>query len=161
MKVLFVCMGNICRSPLAEGVFQHHVDARGRSDISCGSAGTIGFHVGAQPDERSMAVALENGIDISHQRSQKITPNDLYEYDYIIAMDRDNLRNIEGLKRDASNGLKGNMAKVELLLSYAPHLKESEVPDPYYGGSEGFSYCYHLVNEGAKGLLGHILKEID
>jgi len=148
IKVLFVCMGNICRSPTAEGVFTHLVAERGFKDrIIVDSAGTHGWHEGNPPDSRSIAAAVDRGIDISHQRSRRLVPADFHEYDYIVAMDRANLDHMEGICPP------GAETKLSLLLEFAKQLEEEEVPDPYYGIGDGFSYVFDLVETAAGDLL--------
>ncbi len=137
-KVLMVCLGNICRSPLAEGLLQQKVDPE---KIQVASAGTAGYHVGNPPDERSIAVAAKYGLDISQQRSRKLIAKDLERFDYIYAMDRSNYRDILAL---AETNVQA--AKVRLLLETAA-TSESDVPDPYYGGEDGFEKVYSMVNE--------------
>ena len=132
ISVVFVCLGNICRSPLAEGAFRAHVDARGLADrFSIDSAGTSGYHVGEPPDPRSVQVANQHAVNIRAQRSRKFVRSDLDQFDYVIAMDRSNLNNIRSL------GSEGQNAQTSLLLSERPG-QVREVPDPYYGGPGGF-----------------------
>lgn len=149
-SVLFVCLGNICRSPLAEGVFRHHVE-KGYSGqrLEIDSAGTGSWHIGHAPDPRSIEVATKNGIDITHQRARKVRPADFDDYDYIIAMDKENQANLNRMHT-------GGKAEISLFLSHAPSLGFLEVPDPYYGGDDGFDHVFDLVDEAAKGLLVHI-----
>lgn len=154
--ILFVCMGNICRSPMAEGVFRHLVlDAGIREDaatgILCDSAGTIGYHVGDPPDARAVETAAQYGVDLSGQRARSVADRDFEIFDYILAMDEDNLA---GLARRCPAEYR---AKVGLFMDYAPALGLSEVPDPYYGGQDGFELCYKLVRAAAEGLLGKII----
>lgn len=151
-SVLFVCMGNICRSPLAEGIFRSLVEERNistgvRDGIFIDSAGTSGYHVGDPPDGRGIAAARAIGIDMSAQRSRQVAPHDFYDFDHILAMDRDNLRNLESWRPDDAR------AEIGLFLSYAPHLPLDEMPDPYYGAEDGFKRCIDLVQQGAQGLL--------
>lgn len=151
IKVLFVCMGNICRSPLAHGRFQHLVQVDGLAGrISVDSAGTHAYHVGEPPDLRSQQTALRRGIDISGQRARKVEPTDFEEFDYILAMDRDNLVILQSLAPP------GQSHKIHLFLDFAPELNESEVPDPYYGGQAGFERVYDLVDAASLGLLEEI-----
>lgn len=148
IKVLFVCMGNICRSPLAHGRFEHLVQEDGLAGrISVDSAGTHAYHEGEPPDLRSQQTALRRGIDISGQRARKVAPADFEEFDYILAMDRDNLVILQSLAPP------GQSHKVRLFLDFAPELNESEVPDPYYGGQAGFERVYDLVDAASLGLL--------
>ncbi len=137
-KVLMVCLGNICRSPLAEGVLKSKVDL---SSVFVDSAGTAGYHIGKAPDARSIAVAKKHGLDISEQGCRKFTAQDLDDFDVIFAMDKSNYKNIIRLSRS-----KGQRQKVHLLLSNKDAI-EKEVPDPYYGGEDGFEHVYQLINE--------------
>ncbi|WP_422861426.1 low molecular weight protein-tyrosine-phosphatase [Flagellimonas sp. W118] len=136
-KVLMVCLGNICRSPLAEGILKSKVDP---SQVFVDSAGTAGYHVGNPPDERSIAVANKYGIDISTQKCRKFSKTDFRDFDYIYAMDKSNFSNIIKL----ANG-KVDERKVKLLLDEVD-LGLSEVPDPYYGGEDGFEKVYQMVD---------------
>lgn len=153
--VLFVCMGNICRSPLAEGAFRQLAEAEGlfARGLFCDSAGTSAYHIGQAPDSRSIEVAARHGIDISEQRARSVTAGDFERFEYILAMDQHNL---DSLLDRAPPGL-GDKAR--LYLSYALHLGIDEVPDPYYGGSQGFELCLDLVRETSKGLLEQIIHE--
>ncbi len=155
IKILFVCMGNICRSPTAHAVMQHKVNERGLSNqVLIDSAGTHAYHVGEKSDARSRAKAAERGIDMEMIRARKIAITDHDEFDYILAMDNDNLDLINYYAPDDGG------AKVELFLSYANALgtaNESIVPDPYYGGSSGFEHVFDLVDKGCDALLDHVL----
>lgn len=154
LKVLFVCMGNICRSPTAHGVFEQAVKDAGLADrVQIESAGTHAYHVGEKPDPRSSQVASLRGVDLGYIRAQKVSSADFEEYDYILAMDRDNYRNLED--RCPAEYLQ----KVQLFLEYAPHLNEIEVPDPYYGGPHGFERVLDMVEAASEGLLNHIQKQ--
>ena len=153
IRVVFVCLGNICRSPLAEGAFTAHVNARGLSDrFAVDSAGTSGYHVGEHPDPRSIEVAARHHVDISQQRSRQFVARDLHEFDYVIAMDRSNRRNMLSL------GQSGGQAPVTLLMDEVPGATK-EVPDPYYGGLQGFDTVWSMVNEATDALLNRILME--
>ncbi len=147
IKVLFICMGNICRSPTAHGVFQHRVNEAGLSDkILVDSAGTHSYHIGHSPDSRSQATALERGFDLSEQRAQKLTPSLGEEFDYLIVMDDTNLY-------DASEIVASkDKYKLQYFLSYGEHAEEF-VPDPYYGGDKGFEHVLDLVESASTGLL--------
>jgi protein-tyrosine phosphatase len=141
-------MGNICRSPTAHGVFLSKVVDAGLSQhIQVDSAGTHAYHVGEPPDKRAQHSAYSRGYDLSALRARKICSDDCARYDYILVMDRDNLTNV------LSMCLKNHRHKVKLFLDFADHLPEKEVPDPYYGGSDGFSYVLDLVEAAADGLL--------
>ncbi len=146
-KILMVCLGNICRSPLAEGLLQSKIDP---TRFFVDSAGTGGYHVGEKPDERSIMVAAKYGLDISQQRCRKLTFNDLKEFDYIYAMDRDNYRNILSLAETASE-----VAKVHLLLD-SIDAGSLEVPDPYYGGKDGFEHVYKLIDAACQKIAAQL-----
>jgi protein-tyrosine phosphatase len=153
VRVLFVCMGNICRSPTAEGVFRKlHEELAPELDIHMDSAGTHAYHIGDPPDPRSQAAALERGVDISSLRGRQATSQDFHDFDYVIAMDSDNLRRLQALRP------KGSRAKLHLLLEYAPQAGLLDVPDPYYGGPGGFERVLDLVEAGSRGLLDEIKK---
>jgi protein-tyrosine phosphatase len=151
VKVLFVCLGNICRSPTAEGVFRALVKEQGcDQQFEIDSAGTSGWHQGEAPDPRSQEEARRHGVDLSGQRSRAVVARDFEHYDYICAMDSANLRE---LKRECP---KGQEEKLYRLTDFAPELKVRDVPDPYYGGDRGFENVYNIVMAGCQGLLAHI-----
>lgn len=152
--VLFVCMGNICRSPMAEGVFRQRVKEAGLEErIRVDSAGTHAYHVGEAPDHRAQAAARERGIDISAQRARQVTAEDLQEFQYVLAMDRDNHA---GLARLAGNY---NGSGLHMFLDFSRASHEREVPDPYYGGPGGFERVLDLVEDAADGLLEQVRRE--
>ena len=152
VKVLFVCMGNICRSPTAEGVFRRRLVEHGLQDhVDTDSAGTHGWHAGNPPDSRSVAAARRRGIDIGWIRSREVVLRDFTEFDHVLAMDRDNLEHMETMAPA------GRTARVSLFLDYAPHLDLKDVPDPYYGGAGGFDHVLDLVEAASEGLIAHIL----
>ncbi len=147
-SVLFVCLGNICRSPLAEGVFRHLVeeaDLSARFEID--SAGTGAWHVGERPDARAAMVASQHGVELG-SRARQVTEEDLHRFDYVIAMDRDNLHSLERMARAA-----GSDAEIRLLRAYDPEADGDEVPDPYYGGTSGFENVYEMLNRSCQALL--------
>ena len=153
VKVLFVCMGNICRSPTAEAVFRHYVMQRELQDhIYIDSAGTHGYHVGCEPDQRTLAAAKLRGFDLSSLRARRISSGDFDAYDYILTMDR---TNYEEVRRKSPPQ---HRHKIQLFLSYAEGVKEEEVPDPYYGGNKGFEHVLDLVEAGARGLLDKLVQ---
>ncbi len=155
IKVLFVCLGNICRSPLAEGVFRELVAGQGlAARIATDSCGTQGYHVGEAPDRRARAAALERGVDIGDLRARTVKVEDFAEFDYVLAMDRANQRAVEALRPP------GAAARIALFLDYAPELGVREVPDPYYGGDEGFERVLDMVEAGARGLLAELRRQI-
>ena len=152
-KVLFVCLGNICRSPMAEGTFRSAVEKAGLSaQFEIDSAGTSGWHIGEPPDGRATQTATIRGIDLSAQRSRKVRQSDFEDYDYIIAMDRDNYASLMGTSS------KGSQDKIRMFLEFAPKVSETEVPDPYFGGQHGFDHVLDLVEEASDGLLEHIMQ---
>lgn len=155
VSVLFVCMGNICRSPTAQGVFQQLVN---ESDLPMNfivdSAGTHAYHRGEAPDRRSQVALERYKIDISRQRARPIVNDDFDKFDYILAMDKSNLLALKKQQRTA-NG----KAKVALLMDYGPPGSPVEVPDPYYGGHEGFSEVIQLAQSACLGLLDHIAQK--
>jgi len=151
VKVLFVCMGNICRSPSGQGMFEYLVEQAGLSaHIQVDSAGTHSYHVGSAPDERAQAAAARRGIDLSDQRARRVSEADFIEFDYILAMDRSNYADLEEL------ALPDYRERLHLLMDFAPQLSEDEVPDPYYGGSRGFERVLDLIEAAAHGLLADI-----
>ncbi len=152
-SVLFVCMGNICRSPTAEGVFRHVVKQHNLQDqISIDSAGTHAYHIGESPDSRSQSTALSRGINLSAQRARKAVAEDFERFDYVIAMDRSNYEDLKQLGQGA------NLSKLHLFMSFAKAWDNDEVPDPYYGGANGFEEVFDMVQSASEGLLEHILK---
>ena len=151
IRVLFVCLGNICRSPMAEGVFGKLVEQAGlQNKITTDSAGTSGWHNGSPPDGRGQATMLATGIDISGQQSRQTQASDFTDFDYIMAMDRQNLNDL----RDACPTELQD--KIVLMLDFAPDQPVRQVPDPYYGTDDGFQKVLTLLNQSAKGLLDHI-----
>ena len=153
VRVLFVCLGNICRSPASEGVFRTVVTNAGLdSVISIDSAGTGDWHVGDPPDPRGQAAALKRGYDLSDQRARKVTIRDFKQFDYIIGMDSSNCADLAAIAPEAARD------KIKLFLNYAPHLGRRDVPDPYYGGLEGFENVLDMLEEASKGLLREIQK---
>ena len=144
-------MGNICRSPTAHGVFEQLVNSKQLDQqILTDSAGTHSYHIGEAPDPRSQATAKNNGVDLSKQRARKVEVEDFDKFDYIIAMDSSNYKN---LKKLAPTGLE---YKVHRFMEFASDRSESDVPDPYYGGSNGFENVFQMVDSASQGLLKHI-----
>jgi low molecular weight protein-tyrosine phosphatase len=150
VRILFVCVGNICRSPVAQGVFENVARREGLAEeISVDSAGTHGFyHAGEPPDQRAQESTLSRGIDISGQRARLFDPEDCERFDYILTMDEENYRAVSSLCR-------GN-AVVRPFLDYATDSPEREVPDPYHGGPGGFEHALDLIEEASEGLLQEI-----
>ena len=153
VKVLFVCMGNICRSPTAEGVFRHLVLTEQHDHwIMTDSAGTHAYHIGEPPDSRAQQTALSRGINLSDLRGRKAVKDDFYEFDYSLAMDNDNYQLLEQICPD---GLEN---KLSLFLDFSKEYSETQVPDPYYGGDQGFEHVFDLVESASRGLLDAIKK---
>ncbi|MEX2132485.1 MAG: low molecular weight protein-tyrosine-phosphatase, partial [Pseudohongiellaceae bacterium] len=152
MRILMVCLGNICRSPTAQGVLQQLVSARGLGElVIVDSCGTSNYHLGDPPDSRSIRMARTRGYDLSNQRARQIDHRDFELFDYILAMDSDNLETLRRKSPPASHG------KLDLFLRYSES-GLTEVPDPYYEGPEGFEKVLDLVEEAAGKLLNHIVK---
>jgi protein-tyrosine phosphatase len=148
ISVLFVCMGNICRSPTAEGVFRKHVsDAGLDAAIRSDSAGTHAYHVGDPADRRAHAAAARRGFSLEGIRARRVADEDFDRFDFILAMDEDNLMELQERAPDE------HRSKVRLFLEFAESRHENEVPDPYYGGSAGFERVLDLVEEASQGLL--------
>jgi protein-tyrosine phosphatase len=147
-SVLFVCLGNICRSPSAEAVFKKKASDNGLT-IEIDSAGTAGYHKGTAPDKRSQAVGGERGYSFKGLKCRKVVEQDFEKYDYILGMDKENVAN---LLQDCPEEFQH---KVALYLSFSQSV-EQEVPDPYYGGKRGFEYVLDLIEQGADGFVAHI-----
>lgn len=155
VKVLFVCTGNICRSPTAEGVFAELV-RRAQLDgmIQADSAGTHDYHVGEPPDPRSCAAAQDRGVEIGQLRARRVRAQDFHDFDLVIAMDRGHYRELRRLCPP------GQEHRLHLFLEFAPHQGTSDVPDPYYGDENGFERVLDLCEAAATGLLDHIRREL-
>jgi protein-tyrosine phosphatase len=154
IRVLFVCLGNICRSPLAEAVFRHQVRERGldgRFDID--SAGTSGYHRGSPPDRRSTETARRRGIELTG-RSRSVLADDLNRFDYVIAMDVENEEALRDLLRAS-----GGSARVHRLRDWDPEPGDGDVPDPYYGGPRGFDDVHDIVERASAAFLEHVVRE--
>ncbi len=153
-SVLFVCLGNICRSPTAEGVFRALVESRGLADsIHIDSAGTSNWHIGERPDPRAIEAASARGIDLTSLRGRQAIVRDFSEFDYVIAMDHENYANLSRLATPEQQ------SKLHLFLEFAGGVLEVEVPDPYFGGTGGFPHVLDLIENASEGLLNHILTE--
>lgn len=154
VSVLFVCLGNICRSPTAHGVFQRLVHEEGLAEhILVDSAGTHAYHINEPPDRRASAAARKRGVDLSALRARRAVEADFERFDYVLAMDRSNLEHLSTLCPP------GAEHKLRLFLSYAPTLGYDEVPDPYYGGNAGFERVLDMIEEAARGLLAEIRRD--
>jgi protein-tyrosine phosphatase len=153
VKVLFVCTGNICRSPTAEGVFRDLIMREGLNDrVQVDSAGTHGFHVGEPPDRRSQESAEKRGIDLSQLRARRTKASDFAKFDYVLAMDFTNIDALRSLAPRTSG------KKLQLLMAFAPGDEIREVPDPYYGNGDGFERVLNMIEEASAGLLSDIRK---
>ena len=153
-KILFVCLGNICRSPAAEGVFKQKVKDRDLEKLFVvDSAGTGSWHVGNLADPRMRATALSRGIELT-SRSRKIEKSDLYEFDHILVMDNDNLDAVKSL---ISGNINHVNTKVKLILSYSKKTHLKEVPDPYFGGQDGFDKVLDLLDDAIDGLIDSLI----
>ena len=152
--ILFVCTGNICRSPTAEGVFRHHVRAEGLENaFLIDSAGIEGYHTGDLPDSRSIKAALKRGVAIDDLKARRVKPSDFHEFDLILAMDSGHYSALKRLKPADAR------AEVVLFLDFADPENPRDVPDPYYGGPADFTLVLDLVEEGVDGLLRHLRAE--
>ena len=150
IQVLFVCMGNICRSPTAHGVFQSLVESQKLAHaIRVDSAGTHSYHIGSPPDPRSQATALQRGVDLSGLRARRFVSSDFVDFDYLLAMDHNNLADMLALKPEDAN------ASAELMLSYSNRFGQREIPDPYFG-DDGFDLVFDMIDDAARGLLAQI-----
>lgn len=154
-RVLLVCMGNICRSPTAEGVLRHFIKINNLGDkVEVDSAGTHGYHVGEAPDSRTQRAALARGYNLSQLRARKVARQDLDYFDLILAMDKANLDN---LRRMASAGQRD---RIRLFMDYSRGFDDDEVPDPYYGLGHGFDLVLDMVEDAAQGLVGDLKKKL-
>ena len=150
-RVLFVCLGNICRSPTAHGVFKSMVREKAlEQSIKIDSCGTGDWHIGHAPDARATAEAAQRGYDLSELRARQVAPSDFVEFDYVLAMDDKNLADLKALCPSEFDGYLG------LFLPFDPQASVTEVPDPYYGGDEGFSEVLDMVEAASRGLLREI-----
>jgi protein-tyrosine phosphatase len=148
IKVLFVCTGNICRSPTAEGVFRHFVEAEGLGDaLQADSAGTHGYHVGEAPDSRSVAAAKARGFDLSALRARRVHRDDFHRFDLILAMGRDHYEHLTAMRPLDMR------ATVRMFLDYHPAKTLGDVPDPYYGDQRGFEHVLDMVEETSRALI--------
>ena len=151
ISVLFVCMGNICRSPTAHGVFRALVEREGLTGhIGIDSAGTHAYHVGSGPDKRAMATAAGRGIDLSDLVARRVDEADFERFDYVLAMDQDNFLSLSEICPNE------HIDKIHLFMDFAPQMRTREVPDPYYGGASGFERVFDLVEAASLALLQEI-----
>jgi protein-tyrosine phosphatase len=151
VKILFVCMGNICRSPTAEGVFRHKISEHGLEDkVHIDSAGTHAYHVGNPPDDRAQSAALKRGFDLSTQRARRVSSEDFEHFDYVIAMDVDNQYDLKAICPA------GHEERLHLFLNFSENYEQHEVPDPYYGGGKGFEIVLDLIEDASEGLIEHL-----
>ena len=151
VSVLFVCLGNICRSPTADGIFRHHLQkADWHKRVRVDSAGTSDWHIGRAPDPRTVAAAHKRGYDLSALRGRQVTAADFNDFDYVLAMDKANLADLQTL---APADYRGHLG---LFLAFATQQTLDEVPDPYYGEGDGFERVLDLIEDACAGLLRHI-----
>ena len=153
LSVIFVCLGNICRSPLAEAIFQNQINKIGlKQTVSCASAGTAHWHIGDQPDPRTLEIASDNHIPMSH-RGRQIKPEDYPEYDYIIAMDHDN-------RNDILKSIPGNLKDRVFLMREFDNLRSGlDVPDPYYGEKEDFQLVFEILDESCRNFIDFLIEK--
>lgn len=155
VNILFVCLGNICRSPMAEGLFLHHLGKEGLKDqVGVDSAGTGGWHVGAPADRRMREVAAAHHVTLP-SLARKVRLSDFEEFDYILAMDRSNLTDLEELAASAPQ----SKAELILMRHFDAEAPDAEVPDPYYGGAEGFEAVFQMLDRSTRTLLTHIRQQ--
>ena len=155
-RIVFVCLGNICRSPAAEGVMQSMVDKAGLVDaIKIDSAGTSGWHIGEKADRRMRQTADNRGYSLTSRSRQFQSPVDFETFDLIVAMDDDNVRDLKSLDRSGSFA-----HKIVKMTDFCQNCRETEVPDPYYGGAQGFEHVLDLLEDACAGLLEHIKKTL-
>ena len=147
--ILFVCLGNICRSPTAEAIFRQRATQAGL-DVIIESAGTGGWHIGERPDPRAIEHGEHKGYDFTGQTAQQVSKNDFSRFDYVLAMDSDNLSN---LRRLCPPGYSGHLSR---FLDFTPHTGDKDVPDPYYGGRDGFTQVISLIEQASDGLIKHL-----
>ena len=152
ISVLFICLGNICRSPTAEGIFRATCQQRGLSDqFRIDSAGTAGWHVGKPPDTRGVKAARGRGVDLSMLRARQVEPGDFENFDFILAMDESNIEDLSALRPQ------GSSAHLHRFLEFNKSANSLDVPDPYYGGDEGFELVLDLITEASEGFLNHLI----
>jgi protein-tyrosine phosphatase len=156
MKILFVCTGNICRSPTAEGVFRDLAARAGLSErVEVDSAGTHGYHIGEAPDARSCATAAARGFDLSMLRARRVSAHDFETFDLILAMDREHLARLEALRPNSAR------AEIKLFLDFHPKHQGRDVPDPYYGGEDDFIEVIEMIEQTSAALIEHVRVRVD
>ncbi|HFC04206.1 MAG TPA: low molecular weight phosphotyrosine protein phosphatase [Rhizobiales bacterium] len=152
-NILFVCLGNICRSSMAHGIMESELEKRGLSHINVDSAGTSNWHIGNPPDSRAIATAAQIGVDISNQHARQITPEDFNNFDLILAMDTDNFKDLQAMAP------KNSTAELAMCLDFSSLNSGGNVPDPYYGGQEGFNLLIGMLEDACKGIADHITNQ--
>jgi protein-tyrosine phosphatase len=153
VKILFVCLGNICRSPLADGILRRKLNEL-KIDVEVDSCGTIGNHVGEKPDSRMIATAKNRGTDLSSLRARKFSKSDFQDFDHIFVMDKSNFRDVVSLANSEEEKI-----KVKMILNEVQENENLEVPDPYYGGQAGFEHVYDLLNEATDRIIEKYIKK--
>ncbi len=153
MKILFVCLGNICRSPLADGILRRKLNEL-KIDVEVDSCGTIGNHVGEKPDSRMIATAKNRGTDLSFLRARKFSKSDFQDFDHIFVMDKSNFQDVLSLANSEEE-----KSKVKMILNEVQENENLEVPDPYYGGQAGFEHVYDLLNEATDCIIEKYIKK--
>ena len=151
---LMVCLGNICRSPLAQGILHHKLNKLNIDNINVDSAGTGNWHVGSSPDKRSIEIAMKHEIDISNQKARQFSYEDFEKFDHILVMDTSNLQNIRSQAKS-----KKDVEKIKLILDYSYPDKNESVPDPYFGGIDGFEHVYNLLNNACDKIIENLIKK--
>tara|TARA_B100000925_G_scaffold164478_1_gene123729 strand:- start:1046 stop:1513 length:468 start_codon:yes stop_codon:yes gene_type:complete len=151
---LMVCLGNICRSPLAQGILHHKLNKLNIDNITVDSAGTGNWHIGSNPDKRSTEIAMKHEIDISNQKARQFSYEDFEKFDHILVMDTSNLQNIRSQAKS-----KKDVDKIKLILDYSYPDKNESVPDPYFGGIDGFEHVYNLLNNACDKIIENLIKK--
>jgi protein-tyrosine phosphatase len=153
MKILMVCLGNICRSPIAEGILRHKLKEQGFDHVETDSAGTSSYHIGEAPDKRMRATAITNGVNIDDLKAREFVPSDFEDFDMIYAMDQSNYNNMLALARSSDE-----KAKLKLILNEVNPGANEAVPDPYYGGDEGFQHVFDLLDQATDVIIEKYVK---
>lgn len=161
LRVLMVCMGNICRSPTAEGVLRHKLAKAGLAElVLVDSAGTHAYHVGSPPDDRSQHAASQRGYDLTGLRARKVKPQDFHDFDLVLAMDFDNLALLQESCPPTTKARNKLRRLTEFVPAHSPHAAAQTVPDPYYGGPAGFEFVLDLVEDACDGLIAHLQQAV-